>query len=125
MSNRFDRPSRRSSAAVALFTAAAVVILGSYYESPLLLVFQIALIAGPTFIPLALLPRGGAGMAAYWVALALIMLVGWGYVVHLDTRPYIGGGASFAMLFGWFTCFVAGLIAAAISALDSWFSRSR
>jgi hypothetical protein len=120
-----DRPSIRASATVALVTALAVIILGGYYESPLLLALQIALIAGPTFLPLALLPRGGPAIATSWVVLSLIMLMGWGYVVHVDTRPYTGGGASFAILFGWFACFIAGILAATIMALVSWFSRSR
>ena len=107
------------SLAFAVLTAIAVVLLGGYYESPLLFVLQIAVVAGPTFLPLALLPKCGWSALVGWAALALLMLGGWGYVVYLDTRPYAGGGASFAVLFGWFTCFIAGVIAGVISLLSA------
>lgn len=125
MSDRFDPGYFSAIAIFALLTAAAVIVGAGYYESPLLLLMQVVFIAGPTFVPLAILSRRGAGLTASRVALALFITAGWAYVVYVDTRPYTGGGASFALLVGWFTCFVAGFLAAAILALHSWFNRSR
>ena len=84
------------SVAFGLLTAAVVITLAGYYESPRLLLFQIALIAGPTIVPLMPLPRDGPAMVPGWVAVALLMSAGWAYVIYIDTRPYTGGGASFA-----------------------------
>lgn len=113
------------SVAFGLLTAAVVITLAGYYESPRLLLFQIALIAGPTIVPLMPLPRDGPAMVPGWVAVALLMSAGWAYVIYIDTQPYTGGGASFALLLGWFTCFVAGIVAVIISAVDSWRRRTR
>ena len=125
MSSSFGRPSLAVSSVFALLTAAAVILLAGYYETPGLLIAQIAFIAAPTFIPLALLRKGGRVMTASWIGVALMMSAGWGYVVYLDTRPYTGGGASFAMLVGWAACCVAGVIAVFMSGLEAWLRRRR
>ena len=125
MSDRFDPAYFAAIAIFALLTAAAVIAGAGYYESLGLLIMQIVFIAGPTFVPLAILSRRGAVLTASRVALALFITAGWAYVVYVDTRPYTGGGASFALLLGWFTCFIAGIIATIILAIDSWRRRSR
>ena len=125
MNDRFDPAYFSAIAIFAVLTATAVIASAGYYETPSLLFMQIVFIAVPTFVPLALLSRRGSVVTASRVALALFITAGWAYVVYLDTRPYTGGGASFALLIGWFTCFIAGIIATIILAIDSWRSRSR
>jgi hypothetical protein len=111
-----------ASAIFSLLVAATVIVLGGYYESPTLLLMQIVLIAGPTFLPFLALPKEGRFVVACWVLIAAMLMAGWSYVVYVDTRPYTGGGASFAVLFGWFTCLVAVMIAV-ILLLFSQFGR--
>lgn len=120
MSNRLDLEYVAVIAIFALLTAATVIAVAGYYVSPQKLVTQIIFIAGPTFVPLALLSRRGSVLTASRVALALFITAGWAYVVYVDTRLYTGGGASFALLIGWFTCFIAVIIATIILAIDSW-----
>ncbi|OWK31868.1 hypothetical protein [Sphingomonas mucosissima] len=95
--------------AYALATAAAVIVIAGYYESAGLLVTQIALIAGPTLVPFLILR--GRSTRASWVVIALMTAAGWACTVYTDTRPYEGGGASFAVFFGWFGCLVASVVA--------------
>lgn len=96
-------------AAYALATAVVVIAAARYYESAGLLVSQIALIAGPTLVPFLILC--GRPTRAGWVVLALLTASGWACTVYADTRPYEGGGASFAVFFGWFGCLVASVVA--------------
>lgn len=96
-------------AAYALATAAVVIVVGGYYESAGLLVSQIALIAGPTLVPFLIVC--GRPSRANWVILALLTAAGWAWTVYTDTRPYQGGGASFAVFFGWFGCLIASVVA--------------
>jgi FtsH-binding integral membrane protein len=96
-------------AAYALATAAVVIAVAGYYESAGLLVSQIALIAGPTLVPFLILC--GRPSQANWAVLALLTAAGWVWTVYIDTRPYEGGGASFAVFFGWFGCLVASVVA--------------
>ena len=93
----------------ALAIAVAVIIGAGYYESAGLLVSQIALIAGPTVVPFLIL-RGRPTRASRFV-IALLTAAGWACTVYIDTRPHEGGGASFAVFFGWFGCLVAGVAA--------------
>ena len=101
--------------------AAIVIAVADYYESPGLLVAQVLLIAGPTVVPFLVLPKEGFVGFASWLFIACLLVVGWSYVAYVDTRPYIGGGASFATLFGWFACFVALVLAALITLMHAWF----
>lgn len=96
-------------AAYALATAAAVIVIAGYFESAGLLVTQIALIAGPTLVPFLIVR--GRPTRANWVVIALLTAAGWSWTIYTDTRPYEGGGASFAVLFGWFGCLVASVVA--------------
>ncbi|OWK31388.1 hypothetical protein SPDO_13970 [Sphingomonas dokdonensis] len=96
-------------AAYALATAAVVIAVAGYFENAGLLVSQVALIAGPTLVPFLILC--GRPTRAGWVVLALLTAAGWAWTVYTDTRPYQGGGASFAVFFGWFGCLVASVVA--------------
>lgn len=81
--------------------------MGGYYTGLELLGRQLLLIAGPTFLPfLFLAARRRTGWLA-WAAVAAPLVAGWSYVVYVDTRPYAGGGASFAALLGWLACLLA------------------
>ena len=101
----------------ALLLTTAVIVLAGYYESLGLLLMQILFIAGPTAVPLLILPKRGWIALVSWLVIASLMTVGWSYVVYIDTRPYQGGGATFAVLLGWFTCLVAFLVASLVAAL--------
>jgi len=57
-----------------------------------------------------------------WLVIAAVLIAGWSYVVYVDTRPYEGGGASFALLFGWLTCFVAFVVAALVRGVHVWWA---
>lgn len=111
-------------AVFAFLTAAVVIFAAGYYSSVGLLLWQVAFIAGPTFVPLALLSRRGAFMKVSRIAIALLISAGWAFVVYVDTRPYTGGGASFALLFGWFGCAIATLAATVVRAIDNTRRRS-
>jgi len=100
-----------------LTLAALVIAIGNYYAGPSLLLPQIVFVAGPTLVPLLILPRTGKPALAAWIFIAVLLVGGWSYVVYVDTRPYTGGGASFAWLIGWFACFVALILAASLSAV--------
>ena len=104
-----------------LTLAAIVIAVAGYYESAGLLVGQLLFVAGPTVVPFLVLPKRGIVGLGGWLFTAVLLVAGWSYVVYVDTRPYTGGGASFALLFGWFTCFVAVVVATAIRVLHSWF----
>lgn len=108
----------------ALLTAAVVIVAAGYFTSTGLLFWQVAFIAGPTFLPLALLSRRGSFVKVSRVAVALFITAGWAFVVYVDTRPYTGGGASFALLFGWFGCAIATLATTVIVAIDNVRRRS-
>ena len=109
------------SAGFSLALAATVIAVAGYYESAGLLVAQVLFIAGPTVVPFLALPKKGIVGLGSWVFTASLLVAGWSYVAYVDTRPYTGGGASFAVLFGWFTCFVAIILAALISLLQARF----
>ena len=112
-----------ASATFAILVAVAVIIMAGYYESPQLLIFQLVMIAGPTFAAFLPLPKVVRTAVIYWLAIAALLIAGWGYVVYIDTRPYLGGGASFALLFGWFTCVIGIVLAATIHVLHRRFTR--
>lgn len=122
MRDRETRPHLIASATFAILVAVTVVIVAGYYESPLLLIFQLLLIAGPTYVAFLPLPKVGQRKVIYWLVIAALLIAGWGYVVYVDTRPYQGGGASFALLFGWFTCVVGTVLAATIHVLHRRFT---
>ena len=112
-----DRDANRhliASVAFAILVAVTVIVAAGYYESPLLLVTQLLFIAGPTLGAFLPLPKLGRAAVIAWLVIAALLIAGWGYVVYVDTRPYKGGGASLALLFGWFTCMIATLLALAI-----------
>ena len=113
------------SAAFALTLSFVVVLLAGYYESPGLLPFQLLSIAGPTVLPLLILSGPGRLALLGWLLAACLLAVGWSYVIYIDTRPYEGGGASFALLAGWFTCFVAFAFAALVRAFCALFAARR
>ena len=102
----------------ALALAEAVIWLAGYYEGPVLWLFQTLWLGGLTFAPFLFLPRRGRLAVWGWFLTAIIVTAGWSLVVYADTRPYEGGGASLAGVFGFFACFVAGVIAAIISVID-------
>jgi hypothetical protein len=104
----------------ALIMAAAVIAAAGYYEGPNLLFGQLVAIAGPTAVPLIVLPNRGRIAAAGWLGIAPLLICAWSYVVYVDTRPYQGGGASFAVLIGWFACFIATGIAVLVRVLHMW-----
>ena len=121
-----DRDTKRhliASAAFAFLLAVTVIVMAGYYESPLLLIAQLLLIAGPTFAAFLPLPRVGQTAIVSWLVIAAVLIAGWGYVVYIDTRPYQGGGASFALLFGWFTCVIGTLLASVVRLLHRRSSR--
>ena len=97
---------------VSLVLAGALIIVAGYYSSPGLLVVQLLAIGLPIFVPLALLSgTTGGGRALGILIVGAILAAGWGYVAYLDTRPYVGGGASLALLAGWTASVVAALVA--------------
>ena len=113
------------SVACSFFLAAAVIALGGYYEGPGLLIAQVAFIVGPSLAPFLVLPKQGRLKLGAWIFIALLLTAGWSYVIYVDTRPYSGGGASFAVLFGWFTCFVAFILALLVSIFQPRFGGRR
>ena len=110
-----------ASAAFASVVAVTVIALAGYYESPSLLIGQLILLAGPTFTAFLPLPKVGRTAVISWLVISALLIAGWGYVVYIDTRPYQGGGASFALLFGWFTCVIGTVLAATIHVLHRRF----
>lgn len=102
----------------ALILAATVIWLAGYYEGPIFWFWQMLFIGGQTFAPFLFLPQRGRFAVRGWFLVAIIVTAGWSLVVYADTRPYEGGGASMAGILGMFACFVAGLIAAIISAIQ-------
>jgi hypothetical protein len=113
------------SAVFAVVLSVLVIVVADYYESRIALLFQILLIGGPTLAAFMVLPKSGILGIIGWIVIASLVTAGWAHVAYIDTRPYTGGGASLAPLFGWFTCFVAFVIAALIRALDSRLGRLR
>lgn len=107
----------RSAVFVLLLTAAVIVTAG-YYERPALLINQVAFIAGPSFVPFALLSAGKVRGTTVWLAFAVLLSIAWGYVASVDSRPYQGGGASFAVFAGWAGCVLASLAALLAVAVD-------
>lgn len=114
-----SRSSRRYLAASALFAAvlaAAVIASAGYYVNPVLLVGQMLGIGLPSYAPFVVLALARVRNAWATLLIAGIILLGWSRVVYIDTRPYEGGGASFAILVGWAACALALVLAALLAA---------
>lgn len=98
--------------AIVSLVAALVLIFGiGYYESLELLLFQIPAMALPIFVPLALLASTERPRAWGVTLVGAIIAVGWGYMAYVDSQPYQGGGASFAIFFGWAASLLAAVVA--------------
>ena len=86
-----DRDTKRhliASAAFAFLLAVTVIVMAGYYESPLLLIAQLLLIAGPTFAAFLPLPRVGQTAIVSWLVIAAVgcvVLVG-GIVIGTRAR---------------------------------------
>lgn len=102
------------SAACSIILAIAVIFLAGYYESPGLLMMQLAIIGIPTAVPFIILSAMPGQRLFPAIVCWTILVAGWGYVVHLDTQPYQGGGASLAPVLGIFACGGACLVAAVL-----------
>lgn len=115
----------RFGAIFAALLTAAVILFADYYESPEGLVMQIALIAGPSFLPFSALASGKDPPRWMLAVVTAVIAAGWALVVYEDTRPYTGGGASMAVLFGWMTCIVAVLLALLLVGVNGAIRRRR
>ena len=105
-----------ASAAFSLALTAIVIISPGYYESPgLLMMMQIAFIFCPAMLPFLVL-LGASRRKIPAVTCAALLVLGWVYVVYVDTRQYEGGGASFAILFGWAASVASAILAAVLVA---------
>lgn len=104
-----------------LVLAAVVITVAGYYARPSQLINQIALIAGPSLLPFAILETGGARGRGVWCVFAALLVIAWGYVAYVDSRPYQGGGASFAVFAGWLGSAFACLMAVLFLALRRFF----
>lgn len=93
--------------------AATVIAAADYYVNPILLVGQMLAIGLPSYAPFAVLALARVRSAWANLLIADVILLGWWRVVYIDTRPYEGGGASFAILVGWAACALA-LVSAAL-----------
>ena len=98
-------------------TIAVIVFAGFYYNLALLVLGQVPLIFLPTLLPFLVL---AARSPVSPVAVALVaapLVLGWAYVIYVESQPYAGGGASMAVLMGWAACFVSTLLAALVAPL--------
>ena len=94
----------------ALAVSTLVILLAGYYQSGAL-VEQVALIAIPTFAPFLILALFGRCNRPVLLTVAAVVGLGWIFTVYVDTRPYTGGGASFAVFFGWLSSLIACAVA--------------
>ena len=105
---------RRSLVVLSLLVAAvatiAIMTVGSYYESVSLLATQLPMLALPIAVPLVIASLSRHHPRAIWSVTALILAVGWGYVLYTDLRPDQGIGPSFAIVMGWFASVVASCV---------------
>jgi hypothetical protein len=115
--SRFSRGYLLVSALFTIALAAAVIVAAGYYVNPFLLVGQILGIGLPSYAPFAILALARLKSAWATLPIAGIILFGWARVVYIDTRPYEGGGASFAILVGWAACVLAMVLAVLFAAV--------
>ncbi|MDP1028267.1 hypothetical protein Q5H91_13665 [Sphingomonas sp. KR1UV-12] len=83
------------------------MIACGYYRNAATLPMQLAFIAGPIALPLIVASLAPSRRTSVWSVTAAILAVGWVYVVYCDTRLDPGGGASFAVIVGWFAAVIA------------------
>ena len=98
-----------------LVATLVVILIAGYSDSLMSLGAMMPMIAGPIMLPFLILTFRRYTSLTAWIAIAASLTIGWGFVAYVDSRPYEGGGASFAILFGWFasalTILLAGIIA--------------
>ncbi|MBJ6120364.1 hypothetical protein [Sphingomonas mollis] len=92
---------------VAVMATLAIMVAGSYYKSVSSLAIQLPMLAVPIAVPLVVASLARRHTRAIWGVTALILAIGWGYVLYTDLRPDQGIGPSFAIVMGWFASVVA------------------
>lgn len=99
-------------AGLALFVATAVVgLTGSIGTLALLVSTLVPLIFLPTLLPFLVLAAQRQTPKAAIAIVAAPLVLGWAYVIYVDSRPYVGGGASMAVMLGWAACALSTLFA--------------